>query len=54
MEFKTNIQFRKQTLKRLLLSIEENEDRIVQALFNDFKKPAFEAVLTETNYVIAI
>ena len=53
MEFKTNIQFRKQTLKRLLLSIEENEDRIVQALFNDFKKPAFEAVLTETNYVIS-
>ena len=53
MEFKTNIQFRKETLKRLLLSIEENEDRIVQALFNDFKKPAFEAVLTETNYVIS-
>ena len=36
-----------------MLSIEENEDRIVQALFNDFKKPAFEAVLTETNYVIS-
>ena len=53
MELKTNIQFRKETLKRLLLSIEENEDRIVQALFNDFKKPAFEAVLTETNYVIS-
>jgi aldehyde dehydrogenase (NAD+) len=53
MEFKTNIQFRTETLKRLLLSIEENEDRIVKALFNDFKKPAFEAVLTETSYVIS-
>ena len=53
MEFKTNIQFRKETLKRLLLSIEENEDRIIRALNDDFKKPAFEAVLTETNYVIS-
>ena len=53
MEFKTNIQFRKETLIKLLLSIEENEDRIIQALYNDFKKPAFEAVLTETNYVIS-
>ena len=53
MEFKTNIQFRTETLKRLLFSIQENEDRIIQALYNDFKKPAFEAVLTETNYVIS-
>jgi aldehyde dehydrogenase (NAD+) len=52
MEFQTNIQFRKNTLLKLLSSIQENEDRIVQALYNDFKKPAFEAVLTETNYVI--
>lgn len=53
MEFKTNIQFRKETLIKLLLSIEENEDRIIRALNDDFKKPAFEAVLTETNYVIS-
>jgi aldehyde dehydrogenase (NAD+) len=52
MEFQTNIQFRKDTLIKLLSSIQENEDRIVQALYNDFKKPAFEAILTETNYVI--
>jgi aldehyde dehydrogenase (NAD+) len=52
MEFQTNIQFRKETLIKLLSSVQENEDRIVQALYNDFKKPAFEAVLTETNYVI--
>jgi aldehyde dehydrogenase (NAD+) len=24
-----------------------------RSLYNDFKKPAFEAVLTETNYVIS-
>ena len=52
MGFQTNIQFRKETLLKLLSSIEENEDRIIKALYNDFKKPAFEAVLTETNYVI--
>ena len=52
MEFQTNIQFRKDALIKLLSSVQENEDRIVQALYNDFKKPAFEAVLTETNYVI--
>lgn len=53
MEFKTNIQFRTETLKRLLYSIQENEDRVIQALYYDFKKPPFEAVLTETNYVIS-
>ena len=26
---------------------------IVKALYDDFKKPEFEAVLTETNYVIS-
>jgi aldehyde dehydrogenase (NAD+) len=53
MDYKLNIQFRKETLKRLLCSIEENENRIIEALYKDFKKPEFEAVLTETNYVIA-
>ncbi|MSP85538.1 MAG: aldehyde dehydrogenase [Flavobacteriaceae bacterium] len=52
MEFQTNINVRKNGLIKLLSSIQENEDRIIQALYNDFKKPAFEAVLTETNYVI--
>ncbi len=53
MDFKSNIQFRKKTLIKLLHSIEENESRIIEALFKDFKKPEFEAVLTETYYVIA-
>jgi aldehyde dehydrogenase (NAD+) len=52
MDFKSNIEYRKETLTRLLYSIEENESRIIEALYNDFKKPEFEAVLTETNYVI--
>ena len=52
MDYKLNIQFRKETLTRLLYSIEENETRIIEALYKDFKKPEFEAVLTETNYVI--
>ena len=32
--------------------ITQNEEAIINALYTDFKKPAFEAVLTETNYVI--
>ncbi len=52
MDYKSNIQYRKETLTRLLYSIEENESRIIEALYKDFKKPEFEAVLTETNYVI--
>ena len=53
MDYKSNIKFRKVTLIRLLYSIEENESRIIEALYKDFKKPEFEAVLTETNYVIS-
>ena len=53
MEYKTNVNYRKERLKKLLHCIEKNENEIVQALYNDFKKPAFEAVLTETNYVIS-
>jgi aldehyde dehydrogenase (NAD+) len=53
MEYKTNIYYRKEKLKKLLHCIEDNENEIVQALYDDFKKPAFEAVITETNYVIS-
>lgn len=52
MESKTNINFRKETLTKLLNEIIIHENEIVDALYFDFKKPAFEAVLTETNYVI--
>lgn len=53
MNYKTDIAFRKESLKKLLHIILKNEDAIVQALYDDFRKPAFEAVLTETNYVIS-
>lgn len=53
MNYKTDIAFRKESLKKLLHNILKNEDAIVQALYDDFRKPAFEAVLTETNYVIS-
>jgi aldehyde dehydrogenase (NAD+) len=50
--YKTDINCRKETLKKLLFVIHKNEDVIIQALYDDFKKPAFESLLTETNYVI--
>lgn len=52
MNYKTSLSFRKETLVQLLNAIVIHEDEIIEALHDDFKKPAFEAVLTETNYVI--
>lgn len=52
MEYKTNINFRKEILIKLLNAVIVHENEIIQALHDDFKKPAFEAVLTETSYVI--
>ena len=52
MEYKTDINFRKESLIKLLNAIIIYENEIIQALYDDFKKPAFEAVLTETSYVI--
>ena len=53
MESKTNINFRKETLTKLLNEVMLRENEIVDALYFDFKKPAFEAVVTETSYVIS-
>jgi len=53
MESKTNINFRKETLTKLLNEVIQHENEIIDALYFDFKKPAFEAVLTETSYVIS-
>ncbi|WP_264524717.1 aldehyde dehydrogenase [Flavobacterium sp. N502536] len=53
MDYKNDIAYRKETLKKLLYNIQKSEDLIVKALYDDFKKPEFEAVLTETNYVIS-
>ena len=52
MEHITNLNFRKEVLIKLLNAIIVHENEIIQALNDDFKKPAFEAVLTETSYVI--
>ena len=53
MDYKNDIGYRKETLKKLLYNIQKSEDLIVKALYDDFKKPEFEVVLTETNYVIS-
>ncbi|MFV7236870.1 aldehyde dehydrogenase [Flavobacterium sp. ZB4R12] len=53
MNYKTTIGFRKETLIKLLNVIITHENEIIQALYDDFRKPAFEAVLTETYYVIS-
>ena len=53
MKHKTDIKYRKESLKKLLHVITKHEDAVIKALYDDFKKPAFEAVLTETNYVIS-
>lgn len=53
MEYKTNINFRKETLIKLLNTVITHENEIIKALYDDFKKPAFESVLTETSYVIS-
>lgn len=53
MEYKTSISYRKEKLKQLLECINKYENEIVSALYNDFKKPAFEAIITETSFVIS-
>jgi aldehyde dehydrogenase (NAD+) len=53
MNYKTDIGYRKETLTKLLNNLTIHESEIVQALYDDFKKPAFEAVITETSYVIS-
>jgi aldehyde dehydrogenase (NAD+) len=53
MNFKTNIDFRKKSLELLLKNIVLHENDILEALYKDFKKPAFESVLSETQFVIS-
>jgi len=47
----TAINLRREKLKKLLHTISENEEAILKALHDDFKKPAFEGFLTEINVV---
>ena len=53
MNFAHSIDTRKNSLKKLLTNVIKYEDEIIKALFDDFKKPAFEAVATETSYIIS-
>lgn len=53
MSYKLNISTRKEALIKLMDVIIRNENDIIQALYEDFKKPAFESIITETNYTIS-
>lgn len=53
MEYRTSIGYRKEKLQQLLQCINRYENEIVSALYDDFKKPEFEAVATETSIVIS-
>lgn len=48
-----NLQHRIKLLKRLLSEVNNHEKEIIDALYLDFKKPAFETYLTEFQYVVS-
>ncbi|SDQ75521.1 aldehyde dehydrogenase [Flagellimonas zhangzhouensis] len=48
-----DVRFRKKYLKKLREVITEQEDAICEALYADFKKPKFESMATETQFVLA-
>ncbi|MEQ9581488.1 MAG: aldehyde dehydrogenase family protein, partial [Arenibacter sp.] len=48
-----DISFRKEALKRLQKEIIEREDDIAEAIYKDFKKPKFETLAAETQFVLA-
>ncbi|MCM4164741.1 MULTISPECIES: aldehyde dehydrogenase [unclassified Arenibacter] len=48
-----DVSFRKAALKRLQKEIIAREDDIAQAIYNDFKKPKFETLAAETQFVLA-
>jgi len=52
-DFAHNVKARKTLLEKLLKVIMAYEDDIIKALYADFKKPAFESVITETSYIIS-
>jgi aldehyde dehydrogenase (NAD+) len=53
MNFSHDISFRKETLKKLLHNILLHEADIVEALHKDFRKPAFETIMSESSLVIS-
>ncbi len=48
-----SISFRKAVLKKLKKKILEREKEVCNALYADFKKPEFESLVTETQFVLA-
>ena len=48
-----DVSFRKKALKRLYQEIVAREDDICDAIFADFKKPRFETLAAETQFVLA-
>lgn len=48
-----DISFRKNALKKLLIEIQNNEEAIQNALYQDFKKSVFESYISEIGIVIA-
>jgi len=48
-----SVSFRKSILKKLKAELISREQDIIECLYKDFKKPLFEAVVTETEIVIA-
>ncbi|HNP33149.1 MAG TPA: aldehyde dehydrogenase [Flavobacterium sp.] len=53
MIFKTDINYRKQSLIKLLNSVQSHEKEIIKALNDDFRKSEFESVLSETEYIVS-
>jgi len=47
-----DIDYRKQLLKQLLSELTKQENHITKALYDDFKKPEFESVISETAIVL--
>ncbi|MDO6604519.1 aldehyde dehydrogenase [Arenibacter palladensis] len=48
-----DVSFRKEALKRLYKEIIAREDDIAEAIYQDFKKPKFETLAAETQFVLA-
>ncbi len=48
-----DISFRKHALKKLQKELIRRENDIIKALYDDFKKSEYEAVMTETSIVLA-
>lgn len=53
MSYKLDVTARKEALIKLLDKIIKHENEVIQALYEDFKKPPFESIATETSYIIS-